>query len=286
MAGQGPGLGAGRPDLGESSQTPGHSLSPDSNEGADVWYKCDALGTFTRIPLLVKMTFEFSILSVTRVQQGGPALLGAAAGQDPGLRGGLVPGSATPSSGPCREPRKLARPRAGGAPTHQSSRRAQGARPPRTPRWGTVAGGRRLCPADAKGTREVNHEGLLVRGRCPNAPPAGSLPRAPLKLNPHFSPCGWRAWGHRAHHRPRSVVLGGSSRAGGWQQGESSCSQPTLASSQGLGVSPALESGERVSGSHPPSDVAPPNPNRGHLQTLPGSMINCRLWGQGRARNA
>lgn len=85
----------------------------------------------------------------------------------------------------------------------------------------------------------------------------------PLKLNPHFSPYGWRAWGHGAQHPPSSVVLGGSSHAGGWQQGESSCSQPTLARSQGRGARPALESGEWVSGAHTPSDVAPPNPNRG-----------------------
>ena len=34
---------------------------------------------------------------------------------------------------------------------YQSSQRAQGARPPRTPRWGTDAAGRKPCPAEAKG---------------------------------------------------------------------------------------------------------------------------------------
>lgn len=109
----------------------------------------------------------------------------------------------------------------------------------------------------------------------------------PLKLNPHFSPCGWRAWGHRAHHPPSSVILGGSSRAvpvGGSRENLAAPSRPWR----------ALKDWERVqhwrveSGSqgHTPQAMWPlPTPTGGHLQTLPESMINCRLWGRGRARN-
>lgn len=56
-------------------------------------------------------------------------------------------------------------------PTHRSSQTARDAPPPRTPRWGTGAGGRRLCPAGAKGTCEGGWLELGGKGGSARGPP-------------------------------------------------------------------------------------------------------------------
>lgn len=172
-------------------------------------------------------------------------------------------GSAAPSSGPCREPRKLARRMREGP----SLTEVVGG--PKAPDLHVLLvggpaledGGRALQMP--RGHMRSPTRGLPMRGRCPNAPLAASLPRAPPKTESPFFSLWMESVGSRSPpsfqlRRPRWKLA-----CRGWQQGESSCSQLTLACSQGLGARPALESGERVSGSHTPSDVAPPNPNRG-----------------------
>ena len=165
-----PGLGAGLSDLGKTTKTSGHSVTFESNQPGQV-------------PRQPRPTESLGLWALTEFQQSDirhgvqPAMAGPEEwGQPPPRRcQAQLPSLGTPTPPSPHLPRPPLH--SGGVPTHRSSRRARGGPPPCTPRSGTCAGGRRLCPVDTKGTREGH------TGRAPS--PASSLPSSP-QLNSVF----------------------------------------------------------------------------------------------------
>lgn len=193
-----------------------------------------------------------------------------------GLHLGPLPG--TPGHGP---------PPAGGDPTHQSSRRARGGPPPRTPRSGTGAGGQTLSPVDTRGTREGrlargHHEGFPVRGCCPDP-----LTRPPEPKSPFFRSCT-EAVGSESPPSPQPALepmVGARGHAG-----RRICTLLPADLGQPARTGSVSSAGEPTAWSrgHVPTEHRSPlpTPTGGRPQAWPGSMINWRLWGPDRAQNA